>query len=145
MVEEEARTFGNSKEVTPDSGMDELQKPHLRVILAWDLDETLIVFQSLLSGKFVKESLGDRDEAHTKREAQGKRIGEAWSELILEVSDEKLFFSQVCLSTGMHLLSLFMYVLSSILIFVSLSIPLNVLFSVELLNMRGWNVTVSAL
>ena len=66
-----------------------------RVIFVWDLDETLIVFQSLLTGKFVSESPFPRDEDY------GKRIGEAWSELILEISDNKMFFSQVRPSSNM--------------------------------------------
>ena len=68
--------------------------PNSRVIFLWDLDETLIVFQSLLTGKFVSESPFPRDEDY------GRRIGEAWSELILEISDNKMFFSQVCPSSN---------------------------------------------
>ena len=95
-MNEVARTSGQADNNAGDNVKWDGQKKLLnsRVIFVWDLDETLIVFQSLLTGKFVSESPFPRDEDY------GRRIGEAWSELILEISDNKMFFSQVCPSSN---------------------------------------------
>lgn len=94
-MKEVALSSGKADNIAEDNVKWDGQKKPLnsRVILIWDLDETLIVFQSLLTGKFVSESPFPRDEDY------GRRIGEAWSELILEISDNKMFFSQVCPSS----------------------------------------------
>ena len=83
---------------------DGQQKPsNTRVVFVWDLDETLIVFQSLLTGKFISESPFHRDEA------DGKRIGDAWSDLILDISDSKMFFKQVSSSSNVSIAFLSMF------------------------------------
>ncbi|CAI5938068.1 unnamed protein product [Closterium sp. NIES-64] len=88
--------------------------PRPRPVIVWDLDETLIIFQSLLSGKFAKTLLADRESAgasgaggncgrvveaggsDSKRvEQRARELGEAWERLILDVCDDHFFFKEL--------------------------------------------------
>jgi hypothetical protein len=76
--------------------------PLARNVLVWDLDETLVVFQSLLDGRFASVN-GDP--------AMAAALGAEWESLILRVSDENLFFDEVhmeeCDEMGLHALDAF--------------------------------------
>eukprot|EP00252_Welwitschia_mirabilis_P012449 TRINITY_DN2751_c0_g1_i1.p1 TRINITY_DN2751_c0_g1~~TRINITY_DN2751_c0_g1_i1.p1 ORF type:complete len:335 (-),score=63.84 TRINITY_DN2751_c0_g1_i1:75-1079(-) len=60
-----------------------------RTIFIWDMDETLIILKSLLSGIFAEKYNGSKDVQH------GKKIGRRWESLILKVCDEHFFYEQV--------------------------------------------------
>lgn len=58
-------------------------------VFVWDLDETLIIFQTLLDGRYVQHFDGFKDSA----KAVG--LGRRWERLILEVCDDYFFYNQV--------------------------------------------------
>ncbi|CAI5513658.1 unnamed protein product [Closterium sp. Naga37s-1] len=76
-----------------------------RPVIVWDLDETLIIFQSLLSEKFAKSLLADREAAGASGtagdsggrgvEERARELGEAWERLILDVCDAHFFFKEL--------------------------------------------------
>ena len=74
---------------SPDALKTE-ERPGPRVVFVWDLDETLIIFQSLLTGKYAE--LEGLDE---KRKEEGLKLGERWERLILDISDSAMCFEQV--------------------------------------------------
>lgn len=60
-----------------------------RLVLVWDLDETLLVFNSLLVGTF---------QAATQREGTAEELralGQRWEAAILSLCDRHFFFEQV--------------------------------------------------
>ncbi|CAI5520802.1 unnamed protein product [Closterium sp. Naga37s-1] len=79
--------------------------PGPRPVIIWDLDETLIIFQSLLSGKFAKTILDVREAAGDSCaggssdgrgvEERARELGEAWERLILDVCDDHFFFKEL--------------------------------------------------
>lgn len=60
-----------------------------KTVYIWDMDETLILLKSLLSGQYAEASNGTKDVQ------QGKRIGRQWERHILQVCDEYFFYEQV--------------------------------------------------
>ncbi|GAQ90681.1 Eyes absent homolog [Klebsormidium nitens] len=60
------------------------------IVFVWDLDETLIIFQSLLTGKYA-----DLEGLDEKRRAEALKLGEQWEKLILDISDTAMLFEQV--------------------------------------------------
>ncbi|CAD7700016.1 unnamed protein product [Ostreobium quekettii] len=58
------------------------------VVIIWDLDETLILYQSLLSGEFMMANPQLRHDAL-------KSLGEFWKKAIYQVMDEHMFFRQI--------------------------------------------------
>jgi hypothetical protein len=64
------------------------QQPPRKVVVVWDLDETLIVFNSLINGAFVRaNSSVDGSEAAA--------LGERWRDAILSFCDSHLHYKQV--------------------------------------------------
>lgn len=72
-----------------------LKKSGPAVVWVWDLDETLIIFQSLLTGKYA-----DLEGMDEKRKEEGLKLGEKWEKLILDVSDTNMFFERVRFSSS---------------------------------------------
>lgn len=60
-----------------------------RTVYVWDLDETLILFQSLLTGQWARAVGGD------VAEARGLELGGVWERLILDLCDNHMFFKQM--------------------------------------------------
>lgn len=58
-------------------------------VFVWDLDETLIIFQTLLDGRYVELFDGFKD-SH-----KATLLGRRWERLILEVCDDYFFYNQV--------------------------------------------------
>ena len=60
-----------------------------RLVIIWDLDETLLVFNSLLTGAFAAASRqpGAADRLHA--------LGARWERAILSLCDGRFFFDQV--------------------------------------------------
>lgn len=59
------------------------------VLFVWDLDETLIIFQTLSNGKFAELFQGSKDPR------VGSDLGRRWESLILDVCDDYFFYKQV--------------------------------------------------
>ena len=67
-------------------------------VIVWDLDETLIIFNSLLNGKFVQakaEWEGKLAGNVESEEEEGRRLGEQWERMILTLCDDCFEFDQV--------------------------------------------------
>lgn len=63
------------------------------MVVVWDLDETLIVFNSLINGAFVRaNSSVDSGEAAA--------LGERWRDAILSFCDSHLHYKQVRACSG---------------------------------------------
>lgn len=62
---------------------------HRTTVFVWDLDETLVVFNSLWNGSYAKLYEGSKDAV------QGTRLGHCWEKLILSVCDKFFFFEEV--------------------------------------------------
>ncbi|KAJ7548477.1 hypothetical protein O6H91_07G013800 [Diphasiastrum complanatum] len=62
---------------------------HSKTVYVWDLDETLIIFQTLSTCKFAEAYKGSKDIK------QGVKLGRKWESLILKVCDEFCFYEQV--------------------------------------------------
>lgn len=60
-------------------------------VFVWDLDETLIIFQTLSDGRYAALFDGVKD-SHT-----AIMLGQRWERLILEICDEHFFYKQVIL------------------------------------------------
>jgi len=58
-------------------------------VFIWDLDETLIIFQTLLDGRYVELFDGFKD-SH-----KATLLGRRWERLILEVCDDYFFYNLV--------------------------------------------------
>ncbi|KAI4377964.1 hypothetical protein MLD38_015514 [Melastoma candidum] len=58
-------------------------------VYVWDMDETLILFKSLLDGTYAKAHDGMKDAQ------RGAEIGEMWENLILDLCDQHFFYDQV--------------------------------------------------
>ncbi|KAK1285668.1 hypothetical protein QJS10_CPB20g01280 [Acorus calamus] len=58
-------------------------------VYIWDLDETLILLKSLLTGAYA-EALNGLKDSQT-----GVKIGKCWEKLILQVCDEHYFYEQI--------------------------------------------------
>ena len=58
-------------------------------VFVWDLDETLIIFQTLLDGRYVELFDGFKD-TH-----KATLLGRRWETLILEVCDDYFFYNHV--------------------------------------------------
>lgn len=71
-------------------------------LYVWDLDETLIIFQTLRNGRYAELYKGSKDP----REAC--ELGRRWESLILDICDDYFFYKQVRLlaedSTVLHIL-----------------------------------------
>lgn len=83
-------------------------------VFVWDMDETLIIFQTLLDGRYVGLFDGYKDCQ------KATHLGRRWEQLILEVCDEYFFYQQVLSS---HIVYLFIY-----LFLLVLELPAGVLF-----------------
>ncbi|KAL3161743.1 hypothetical protein ABBQ38_008840 [Trebouxia sp. C0009 RCD-2024] len=72
-----------------DSGISENSSTKKRkTVLVWDLDETLILFHSLLSGAYASH--------HSPEKAnEGHQLGNKWQTSILDVCDQHFFFTQI--------------------------------------------------
>jgi len=58
-------------------------------MFVWDLDETLIIFQTLSNGRYAELFSGFKDPW------EGSVLGRRWEQLILEVCDDYFFYKQV--------------------------------------------------
>ncbi|KAK1261819.1 hypothetical protein QJS04_geneDACA008792 [Acorus gramineus] len=58
-------------------------------VYIWDLDETLILLKSLLTGAYAEALNGLKDSQ------SGVKIGKCWEKLILQVCDEHYFYEQI--------------------------------------------------
>lgn len=58
-------------------------------VYIWDMDETLILFKSLLNGTYAGAFNGLKDVEH------GVKIGKLWENHILQVCDKHFFYEQV--------------------------------------------------
>lgn len=67
-----------------------------RTIYIWDMDETLILLQSLLNGTYGGAFNGSKD---IKR---GFELGKCWAKHILQVCDNFFFYEQVLLSLSAY-------------------------------------------
>ena len=65
-------------------------------VLVWDLDETLIIFQTLSNGRYAHYFNGLKDPLFAVK------LGRRWEKLIIQVCDDYFFYEQVqiiaCLS-----------------------------------------------
>ncbi|KAG0570103.1 hypothetical protein KC19_6G138800 [Ceratodon purpureus] len=81
-----------SSEILPTLPVDEVQKrvtisdPTLYV---WDLDETLIIFQTLRNGRYAELHKGCKDPQ------EACELGKRWESLILDICDDYFFYKQV--------------------------------------------------
>lgn len=66
-----------------------LQPNNGPTVFVWDMDETLVIFQTLLDGRYVELFDGFKD-SH-----KATLLGRRWERLILEVCDEYFFYKQV--------------------------------------------------
>lgn len=58
-------------------------------LFLWDLDETLIIFQTLSNGRYAELFKGSKDPR------EGSELGRRWEQLILDVCDDYFFYKQV--------------------------------------------------
>lgn len=80
-------------------------------VYIWDMDETLILLKSLLSGTYAGSFNGLKDVEH------GIKIGKLWENHILQVCDKHFFYEQVLsylMFSSSTLLSLWLLVLVDI-------------------------------
>eukprot|EP00249_Psilotum_nudum_P022253 c28436_g1_i2 orf=322-1344(-) len=96
-----SRNINNTCQVSETSGksywlkMAELKdertdcKHNISRVYVWDLDETLIIFQTLCNGRYAELFNGLKDLSH------GEKLGQRWAKLILEVCDEYFFYEQI--------------------------------------------------
>lgn len=77
-----AKEHSDTSQKSADSAFDK------KTILIWDLDETLILFHSLLSGVYA-----DRHLPLKAKEAAN--LGRKWQESILDLCDQHFFFTEV--------------------------------------------------
>lgn len=75
----------------------EVAKP--MTVYVWDMDETLILFKSLLDGTYAAAFDGLKDTRI------GVEIGKRWENHILQVCDEHFFYEEVSLSKAATFLS----------------------------------------
>lgn len=62
--------------------------PLLMKVVVWDLDETLVIFNSLVNDEFARENPGcPRAEAFA--------LGEQWQDAILDLSDTCFYYREV--------------------------------------------------
>lgn len=59
-----------------------------RVVLIWDVDETLIIFNSLLTGSWAASRGAWDHNAYAT-------LGSGWEAAILNISDKHFFYTQV--------------------------------------------------
>ncbi len=62
-------------------------QPGTKLVLIWDLDETLVVFNSLLTGSWAA--------AHGLDRSTFSPLGERWERAILDISDKHFLYEQV--------------------------------------------------
>lgn len=60
-----------------------------KLVLVWDIDETLVIFNSLLTGSWAMAHGGHGREMLC-------RLGERWEAGILGLADSRFFYKQVC-------------------------------------------------
>ncbi|CAI9095411.1 OLC1v1031362C1 [Oldenlandia corymbosa var. corymbosa] len=58
-------------------------------VYIWDMDETLILLKSLITGTYAEASNG------LKNVEEGMKIGKLWEDLILQICDDHFFYEQV--------------------------------------------------
>lgn len=58
-------------------------------VFVWDLDETLIIFQTLANGRYAQLFKGLKDSR------SGIKLGRRWEKLIIQVCDDYFFYEQV--------------------------------------------------
>lgn len=58
-------------------------------VLIWDLDETLIIFQTLTTGRFAHQFQGAKDSR------VAVTLGRRWEKLIIQICDDYFFYEQV--------------------------------------------------
>eukprot|EP00850_Spirogloea_muscicola_P023724 SM000382S14598 [mRNA] locus=s382:25012:27688:- [translate_table: standard] len=81
------RDRGKPKQQVSAAGAGGSKEEPVGAVFVWDLDETLIVFQSLLSGDFAA-AVGKDPNA-------GRALGSRWEELILDFCDDQFFFKEM--------------------------------------------------
>ncbi|RRT82344.1 hypothetical protein B296_00018436 [Ensete ventricosum] len=87
----------------------EVAKP--MTVYIWDMDETLILFKSLLDGTYAAAFDGLKDTR------TGVEIGKRWENHILQVCDEHFFYEEVSLSKAATFLSIHLSMFLALLIF----------------------------
>lgn len=58
-------------------------------LYVWDLDETLIIFQTLRNGRYAESHKGSKDPQ------EACELGKRWESLILDICDDYFFYKQV--------------------------------------------------
>eukprot|EP00850_Spirogloea_muscicola_P000932 SM000003S11177 [mRNA] locus=s3:1403591:1407159:+ [translate_table: standard] len=81
------RDRGKPTQQVSAAGTGDSKEEPSGAVFVWDLDETLIVFQSLLSGDFAA-AVGKDPNA-------GRALGSRWEELILDFCDDQFFFKEM--------------------------------------------------
>ena len=81
LVKENSDTSQKSADSTFD-------KKKSQTVLIWDLDETLILFHSLLSGVYADHHL-------PLKAKEAANLGRKWQESILDLCDQHFFFTEV--------------------------------------------------
>ncbi|XVE57468.1 hypothetical protein DITRI_Ditri04bG0092900 [Diplodiscus trichospermus] len=61
----------------------------IRNVYIWDMDETLILLKSLLTGTYAEAFSGSKDAQ------KGVEIGKMWEKHILQISDDFFFYEQI--------------------------------------------------
>lgn len=82
-----AATSGIAEEDTQVSSSDDID-PRLDVYV-WDMDETLILLNSLLKSSYAEAFNGLKDAQ------KGVELGKVWENLILQLCDDNFFYDQV--------------------------------------------------
>ncbi|CAI8609440.1 unnamed protein product [Vicia faba] len=82
-----AATSGIAEEETQVSSSDE-NNPRLDVYV-WDMDETLILLNSLLKSSYAESFNGLKDVR------KGVELGRMWENLILQLCDDNFFYGQI--------------------------------------------------
>ena len=71
-------------------------------LYVWDLDETLIIFQTLRNGRYAELHKGYKDPQ------EACELGERWESLILDICDDYFFYKQVRLLSENTIVSSFL-------------------------------------
>lgn len=82
-----AATSGIAEEDTQVSSSDDID-PRLDVYV-WDMDETLILLNSLLKSSYAEAFNGLKDAQ------KGVELGKVWENLILQLCDDNFFYDQI--------------------------------------------------
>lgn len=83
-----------SKDTISPNGSDEISPERVTsandpTFYVWDLDETLIIFQTLRNGRYAELFRGCKDPT------EAVELGKRWESLILDICDDYFFYKQV--------------------------------------------------